>query len=158
MNCIQTIFYFLFFLFSTFPCLSEAKLPQIYIQASQNLSETGYFTLNWEIKNKPQEENKSALFELQSSQSQDFSNATILYQGTQKHRFISGLLDGNYFYRIKATFPQNDHEHFILSEIQKIEVKHHSLDFALYLLMIGAIIFSLIVFMIWHGNRNQKAI
>ena len=97
-------------------------------------SSSGYLKLEWtgsaQLKT-----------EVQQSETLDFYDAKLIYAGRDKARFISGLTDGTYYYRVRVaegSWP----------DILTVEVEHQSLGLAL--------VFGLTVWVIIDGVRKAK--
>jgi hypothetical protein len=101
----------------------------------------GYVKLEWE-------NGDNASYELQQATSADFADSRTIYKGPDKASFISGLEDGNYYFRVRSA------EGPWSLPVQLI-VKHQSLQLAFTLFGIGAVVFLLTVFVVIKGVRNS---
>lgn len=106
---------------------------------SEGSSDTGHFTLTWE---NPEEKEVT----LEVSKNSSFERPRALYQGTGTSFFISGLSDGEYYFRLREISPKN-------AEIFILTVAHRSLTLALSLFALGSVVFLAIVAVILRGER-----
>ena len=104
-----------------------------------NLSD-GHIKLQWKAEN-------NTTFELQQATTANFSNAATIYQGPDQASFISGLKDGDYFYRVRAVGRT-------WSKPLLIKVEHQSLTLAFTLFGVGAVVFLLTVLVVVKGVRQ----
>jgi len=80
------------------------------------------------------------------SQSGDFAGARALYQGANKAHFLSGLEAGDYYLLLRDGAGGQ-------SEVLELTVEHQSLERAIWLTVIGAIITLGIIGTIARGAR-----
>lgn len=85
---------------------------------------------------------------LEIARSPDFADARPLYQGRNRAYFVSGLADGEYFLRLRG-------QDGALSEPLELIVVHQSLQRALWLALIGALVTLAIVATIFVGVRDE---
>lgn len=129
-------------LFASLPI--SAASPQL--STSTSLATAGYFQLKWES---PTDSDTIDEFELQQADNTAFSNPSIIYQGPDLSTAISGLRNGNYFYRIRSQ--QSDD----WSEAIKVEVAHHSLARAWGFFALGATMFIIMLLVLITGVRRR---
>ncbi len=110
---------------------------------SINTSEDGYIGLSWDS------EAEGGIFELQESTSVDFESYRVVYKGPDLATFVSGLENGQYFYRVR----RNDGA---WSSPIELQVKHHTLQLAFSLFGLGALVFVLTAWVIIKGTREQS--
>lgn len=91
-------------------------------------SNEGYYQLSWESEEP---------IRLVESSSADFSDARMLYTGTDTGRVVSGKPDGTWYYRLESADGAR-----VLSAPATITVKHHSLTKAFSFFALGAIVFA----------------
>lgn len=128
----------IFFLpFKTTANTEDEKSPVLSL-AKENLSEDGHIKIEWDMSV------AHAEVELQQATREDFSDATIVYNGPDNATFISGLEDGTYYYRIRKVDGS-------WSDFVRVNVKHHSLSLALSLFVAGSIVFLLTVWVVVKG-------
>lgn len=106
--------------------------------ASGTVSEDGHIRIAWSTKE------KRVPVELQQAENENFTDATTVYRGADKATFISGLENGTYYYRIRRVDGA-------WSAPVKLLVNHHSLQLALVLVSLGAVVFGLTVFIVLKG-------
>ncbi len=104
------------------------------------LSNTGYTQLYWEKKD-------DFPIEVQQATNLEFGDAQTIYQGNNTSLFLSGLKNGEYFYRLRS-------EDGTFSEPISLKVKHDSIQQAWLLFTLGAMVFGSIVFVILNGERG----
>jgi len=94
-------------------------------------------------------------FELQQAEDSLFNSAKQIYLGSDLASFISGLPDGNYYFRIRAQ-KDGQSEFSPWSETAILNVKHQSLKLAFTLFGLGALVFLSTVSVILYGNRKAE--
>ncbi len=104
--------------------------------------QAGHVRLEWHTSS-------DTIFELQQAADASFAGARVIYRGPDRASFISGLEDGTYVYRVRAT----DGE---WSDPLTIIVKHQSIRLAKLLFGIGAVVFLLTVAVVVHGTWQTK--
>lgn len=114
---------------------------------------SGSFALKWTSLDGP----VSSRFELQQGTRRNFSSAQIIYAGPDRGTYISGLPNGDFFYRIRAVNAQETNKSPWSSTIHRT-VKHPSLDFALSLMSVGALVFISTIGMITLGIQREKSL
>jgi len=100
-------------------------------------SDNGHILLSWKY-------DKATIFEIQQSNDVKFSIHKTIYKGSDRSTFVSGLPDGDYFFRIRISKKE-------WSETLKLEVRHLSLRTAYILFALGAFVFLSTAFVIIHG-------
>ena len=110
------------------------------LNSDTKLSTAGYFQLSWQ-------DESGLSYQLQQASYPDFRDAVTLYQGPDQATVISGLPDGDYFYRVR-----NEDESW--SKAFKISVKHHSLAKALGFFSLGAAMFIVMIVLLIKGARR----
>jgi len=121
---------FLFF----FPLLSQSAAS---LRVADDGLSAGYVTLAWDNDNKET---------IAIEQSMGNGWKTI-YQGLDKATTLSGLSDGDYFFRLK-------HADGSYSNQISLEVKHHTRAKAFGFFGLGAFMFVILLIMIFRGTRN----
>jgi len=121
---------------------SSAVYASPTLNSDTKLSTAGYFQLSWQ-------DPASQSFELQKSSDPDFHDAVTLYHGPDKATVISGLPNGNYFYRVRS-------EDGLWSKAVEVTVKHHSLGKALGFFGLGAAMFVVMVVLLVKGARRKE--
>lgn len=131
-----------------------AQLPApVFENKPTELSESGYIKLSWNLNGAKAPANNFN-FELQRSVHQDFEQPISIYRGPDYATFISGLPDGNYYYRVRAIV-KDDTQTSDWSAPVLVQVKHHSLALALLLCGIGAAVFLITVGIVVQGIRTS---
>lgn len=128
------------------PVFARSEIPDLQI-ASGSATRQGVVKLEW--SSNPQNSNQH--YELQQANENSFLNPKTIYSGVDQGTFLSGLPNGNYFFRIKHTGGP-------WSKTVYIEINHHSLPLAFSLMAIGAIVFLITVVMIIQGRKKQETI
>ena len=118
------------------------------------LATAGYYQLSWR-PGSAGASHKSLRFELQHSISDDFHNSKTIYRGPDRARVISGQPDGEYYYRIRAMSGQGSTP---WSDAVVVEVRHHSLQRALWFFATGALVFFITLFFIVSRSRNRSEV
>lgn len=118
-------------------------------------SDSGYIRLAW---SHPDYEEIPAhiKFELQQSETKDFDKILLKYQGPDTASYISGLPNGTYYYRIRTSNTETG-QTSPWSETVTLHVQHHSIQLAIALMVVGALVFITTVSVIIHGTMSMKA-
>ena len=103
----------------------------------------GYFRLMWTS------EQATRLVE---SRDPDFTSARTIYQGDDLARVVSGVPDGDYYYRLES-LDEGD----VLTPPVKVSVQHHSLQRAWTFFGIGAVVFVGTAILVFVGARRAAA-
>lgn len=128
------------------PMLARSEIPDLKVAAG-SAARQGIVKLEWSNNL----DSSSPIYELQEADDIAFTNPKIIYSGIDEGTFISGLTDGVYHYRLRS-------EDGSWSNTVTIEVNHHSLQLALILMAIGAIVFLITIAVIMQGRKNQETI
>lgn len=112
------------------------------ISTNTPVSTAGYFNLSWSS-------DQSAPYVVQQSLDASFNQVKTIYQGADQATVMSGLPDGQYFYRMQASAGQ-------WSEAIKVEVKHHTLEKAFAFFAAGAVMLFILVFVLIKGSRHAE--
>lgn len=120
--------------------------------ASSLVMASGSFSLKWTYPDSP----TWGQFELQQGTGKDFSTAEMIYSGPDQGTYVSGLPNGEFFYRVRAVDPQETKMGQWSSTIQRT-VKHPSLEFALGLMGVGATVFLSTIGMIAMGICREPS-
>lgn len=113
---------------------------------------TGYCLIKWELPNASQV--PAATFVLQQSNDPTFKSNKILYEGPDLASFVSGLANGEYYYRVGTK--NETHQVSDWSTPLHLKVEHHSRRLALALFTTGIIIFFATVAVIVVGNLKYN--
>lgn len=112
------------------------------LNSDTELSTAGYFQLSWKDK-------ASQSFVLQQSTRSDFRDAIDIYLGPDQATVISGLPDGDYFYRVESDTHQ-------WSKPIEVKVEHHSLAKALGFFGLGAFMFIVMTTLLIKGATRKE--
>lgn len=104
-------------------------------------ADAGYVQLRWE------RDDASAVV-VQQAQDAAFADARVIYRGANESLFLSGLDDGDYYFRIRA-----DDDDTWMGSIE-VAVRHQSLTRALFLFGVGAVVFICTLAVILRGARD----
>ncbi|MCB0837368.1 MAG: hypothetical protein KDD99_11940 [Bacteroidetes bacterium] len=131
------------------------EMPQPFFDnAAEITTRSGYQRLSWGVDGMAQM-SEPPKFELQQSLSPQFASSAHIYSGADRATFLSGLKDGDYYYRVRVIDPQNN-TMGPWSESISIKVRHHSLTLAFTLFAIGAVILLFTVLIVVKGVRNTQ--
>ena len=108
------------------------------LNTDNTIATAGYYQLSWS--------GDSESFQLQESTESDFSSYTVLYEGRDLARVISGKSNGDYYYRINTLSNS--------SNVVKVTVAHHSLNTAILFFLTGAVVFVSILILIIKGSKK----
>ncbi|KHK91925.1 hypothetical protein LK12_09400 [Novosphingobium malaysiense] len=106
---------------------------------SELTSDAGHAMLEWQ---------SDSPVSLEISTSPDFSKTKQLYAGSAHRYFLSGLANGDYYLRLKTLEGQT-------STPLLVSVVHQSLNRALFLVAIGALVTLAVVITILRGARDE---
>jgi hypothetical protein len=114
------------------------------LEASPSPASAGNFQLKWSAQDRP--------VLVQEASSADFADPGILYEGTDAASVVSGLPDGDYYFRIRFA----DVAGPTWSPPLKVVVAHHSLGKALGVFAVGAVVFTATIALIFTGTRRAR--
>jgi hypothetical protein len=116
------------------------------LDLSPTTSTDGVARLSWEL---PQ----TTRVTLQSSATPDFRQPRTLYVGHDSATTLTGLADGNYYYRIGiATEPPAGMQ---WSDVVHLEVSHHSMTRAWSFFALGVLVFAGVLVVVVTGARRH---
>jgi len=131
----------------------DSALPRAQFDIPlENLTSAGTISIEWKV-GEEQTGDSELLFELQQSQDEDFGTVLILYRGPDLASFISGLPDGDFYYRVRALSPDTLRAG-VWSPAARVRVVHHPLSLALTLAGLGGFVFLATVGVIVIGSRR----
>lgn len=90
------------------------------------------------------------VYELQEASSDSFQQPKIRYSGPDQGTFLSGLNDGTYYYRLRN---QNGD----YSNVVTLEIKHHPIQLAISLLLLGALVFVVTTALVVRNYLNLNS-
>lgn len=102
-------------------------------------SDTGHALIEWSAAGK---------VTLEMGRSRDLADARTVYSGANHAFFLSGLADGTYQLRLRASDGS-------ISAPLRLDVAHQSLNRALFLSLVGAIVALSILAVILKGVRDE---
>jgi hypothetical protein len=117
--------------------------------AAQPLT-AGHFSLAWVS------DLDGGFFRVESSPSEDFAGAVVYYEGPQRQAYISGLEEGEHYFRIAAK-TEKDADWSDWSDSASLTVSHHDLGVAFVFAGIGAVLFGCIVAFVIIAPRKVEA-
>jgi hypothetical protein len=116
----------------------------VLLTSNTELANAGFFTLNW--RGAP-----GARYELQAARTPRFRRATVIYHGRDTARVMSGLADGKYYYRVRASEAAS-----AWSEPVAVTVEHHPQSRAMAFFGAGLIVFVATAALIVSGARRTR--
>lgn len=108
------------------------------LDSDTELSREGYFVLSWSLGD-------GQVYEIQQADNRTFIGAKTYQVPANSSMTLSGLADGNYYFRAG--------EEGNWSETILVTVEHHSLAQALGIFCCGFILFTLLIVIIFRGNK-----
>jgi len=93
-------------------------------------------------------------FQLQWATHDDFSDADDYYRGPDLATYISGLANGNYYFRLREVRAGSGRSDW--SVPVKVVVEHHSLNLAFTLFGIGGLVFALTLLVVLRGAARTS--
>lgn len=107
-------------------------------------TQQGIIKLAWKSSDKQ-------LYELEEASDQRFYEPKIRYSGPDQGTFLSGLNDGTYYYRLR-------NQHGDYSNVVELEVRHHPIQLAISLLMLGALVFIITTVLVVRNYLNLNSL
>lgn len=118
---------------------SSSPTPLAFSASDPLKTDTGHTLISW---------NAGEPVTLEIAQAPDFADARTLYSGRNKAFFVSGLTDGDYLLRLRGANGE-------ISAPLELKVHHQSLQRALWLALVGAIVTLAIIAVILRGARDD---
>jgi len=142
MRFLPTVFVLLSsFLIST---LATAQGGVEDFAADTRVATSGFYRLTWNV-------DQGVAVELQEATTADFEDAVRIYEGTDQACFVSGKVDGEYFYRIRVA--ARDPNGWVGPVV--LTVSHHPLSRAGLVFGLGAFIFASTLLLVFRRPRRQ---
>jgi len=94
-------------------------------------------------------------YELQEAGSEDFGDALVRYRGPQMRSFVSGLLEGTWYFRLRSREPGGDWSAW--SEPVEVVIEPHDLNLAWTLFGVGAFLVTSIVGFLFVADWRVRA-
>ena len=113
-------------------------------------TKSGFFKLSWAIENR-----NDVKFRIVESRDPSFENYKVKYEGPDLATFVSGLSNGEYYYRVRAISRENGQKSG-WSKTLSVTVEHHSLKLAFTLMVIGAAVFISTALLVLYGNHKYN--
>ena len=123
--------------------LPSAFAAEPVLSASVETSRTGHFRLTW------QHDEVGTTFTLQQARTPTFDRPVTIYQGPDRARTVSGLLNGKYYFRVATGMNE-------WSDPVSVKVDHYELATALTFLGLGAIVFFSTAVLIIRGHLAHR--
>ena len=137
----------------TFSWTGWAQPIPAFDMPAENHIAAGYIKLVWKLDGASEGTQRPA-FELQESSSHSFESSKTIYEGPDFATYISGLPDGEYYYRVRVKttpdLPANS-----WSSAVAVFVEHQSLQLAIWLFVLGGSVFLATVALIIYGARTS---
>lgn len=153
-HCRPAILVFFLILSLAPMCLSaEPVLP--VLTTDTRLATAGYYQLSWQPGMRGAS-HKNPQFELQQSNSANFHIAKLIYRGPDRASVISGLTDGDYYYRVRLIHADQSTSSWSRPVI--VKVQHHPLKKALGYFITGALVFFITLMFIVVKSRRMDEI
>lgn len=138
----------------TLPAQAEEEpqdpVPRFTVPSTLTIP-SGSFTLKWTSPENP----ISTRFELQQGTQRNFSSPRVIYAGPDRGTYISGLPNGDFFYRVRAVNVQEPEKSQWSPPVHRA-VQHPPLTFALSVTGVGAIVLISTISMIAVGAWKEK--
>ncbi len=115
-------------------------MAEISLNSNTTLAAEGYFVLSWES-------DADSPLTLEQSNRADFSEVISTRVAADGDITITGLIDGDYYFRLLNDNLQQ-------SNLLRIEVAHHSLVRALAFFSLGLVLFIILLLTIYIGSRR----
>ena len=128
---------------------NELPVPKFEMD-QQNITHSGHVKIVWKWMH-----DQEVSFILQQADTANFSNAEIIYKGPDRASFVSGLPNGNYYFRLRA-INSADEMASSWSKPVVVKVRHHSLFLALTLAGVGAFVFVITTAVVIKGSYQKE--
>lgn len=147
---------------AAFICLSltgavaagESNLPEATFTGERSIEQSlPYLTLKWEIAEDEAAE-EPVYSHLQVATSPAFSDPSDQYRGPDRATFVSGLAEGEYYFRVRAVAEEGATGEW--SEPVQVTVQYDSLAQAFLLFGIGAVVSIATVVLVVTGDRRAR--
>ena len=120
---------------------------------SPYLATEGLVDLVWEAE--PVDD--SIQFQLQQSSDSEFSEVKTRYEGLDRGTYVSGLLEGDYYFRVRTLAVEGEPGPW--SDPMHVQVRYVSHTLVFWLMSIGSIVFIATVLTVIKGHlRSRKPV
>ena len=136
---------------NSYQSLAEPPVPRwVSPKESSHLADEGNVLLEWKL---PEGSPASVPFQFQLEQSlqPDFTESTLRYEGADQATFVTGLAEGNYYYRVRAVSGSEGSGSW--SKVVEVNVEFVSTTLVVTLFSIGMVVFVMTVVSILKGHR-----
>lgn len=127
--------------------------PPIFLSETSQDTASGHVQLEWGAETTKPE---TLLFELQRSETPTFANPVTLYQGPDTGTFLSGLPDGDYYFRLRSQTAEGN-ARSAWSPPLRVTVQHHAMALAMGLFVLGGVVFLSTVTVLVRGDRTMRS-
>ena len=125
-------------------------LPVSFVKTPPEINQTGDVILHWDSQT------PGALHQVEHSRDAEFSDPDLWYEGASRQAFISGMDDGEHFYRVRARADETQ-QWGGWSEPLRLSVERQSLALAWKLFATGSVLFvSIAAFITYHSTRETR--
>jgi hypothetical protein len=124
---------------------SATNKNPLEISVSPSVSSDGTARLTWSTS-------AQASVNIQKSLDESFSESTTVYRGKDNASVITGLMDGEYYFRARSEYPDGGVSAW--SETVLLSVEHHSLTKATLFFALGGIVFLATMLLIAFGAKR----
>ncbi|OOG28089.1 hypothetical protein B1C78_02380 [Thioalkalivibrio denitrificans] len=129
------------------PVHAEAPAPTLSV--SNDLARAGYYQLRWSL-----DDVDVVHYRVEESTDADFRETDVLYEGADRATVISGRSDGTFHYRVRAELADGTRTDW--SDPQAVQVAHHPFGQAVFLFILGGVVFLATVILIIAGTRADR--
>lgn len=152
---IPLLFALAFFSPASFLASQSPEIPVPQFQGSfSRTSDAGHIRLSWRFRDGALL-NGALHSELQQAREPAFETAQTIYAGPDLASFVSGLPNGEFYFRVRAR-SENGAGAGAWSQPVLLNVQHHSLQLAFTLFGLGAVVFLATLALVFLGNRQAK--
>ena len=125
----------------------SAPLPTPVLQSNTALANAGYYQLKWHLPG-----GQEPVFELQEAGQRAFEHPQEVYRGRDLASVMSGLPDGQFFYRVRAISKEGAPGPW--SATVHVQVAYLPLSRAFIFFGLGALVFIATLLVILDGTRR----
>lgn len=130
---------------------SFAQTTPRFNMPESSTSLEGHVRLVWDMKNRAGDE----IYLVEKSQTVDFDSSEVIYSGIDQATFVSGLPNGEYYFRVKKFTDSTKIDDASWSRPVKVTVRHHSLTLAFTLAAIGFVVFAATAVVVVKGAYGK---
>jgi hypothetical protein len=130
------------------PAVLHAEAPAPSLSVSSDVARAGYYQLLWAL-----DEADVAHYRVEEAADPQFRSAELLYEGADRATVISGRGDGTFHYRVQAMLADGARSPW--SEASTVRVEHHPFNQAVFLFLLGAVVFIATIGLIVAGTLKE---